>query len=355
MGRYFVFRDVIHDRNTSNFHRRTGFSLPLHVYQFLVLAIAFAVSFLHYYIILPIFVCNNAVLYTLSSILLGFVLIFYLIVSLIDPVDPNASTVVYNDKGPKKWPFKVSKILNKTENANISRPSSMTSDNPSMCDLEIHNPRLSYHDREQNAPFPSKMSHCNVCNFVDPSSKHCNVCNKCVINFDHHCIWVNNCIGASNYTHFILLLVSALVYLTFNIVLTMYTAFSYKDSEKALDKFRNAVFDLSLKKFRITVHLIWIFDMFPFVSLLYLFIFHVYLMIKKQTTYQYYIKRLEQLDDGTTNSEKRASLGGRFFDFIILNRRKKNRKSKDDEGQNAGDDSEKSDNKVVEMKPTNEV
>ncbi|UKJ88777.2 palmitoyltransferase [Theileria orientalis] len=355
MGRYLVLRDVIHDRNTSNFHRRTGFSLPLHVYQFLVLAIAFIVTFLHYYVILQIFVCKNAVLYTISTILLGLVVIFYIIVSLIDPVDPNASTVVYNEKGPKRWPFKVSKMTIKSDNTNVSRPSSMTADNSSMCDLEVHNPRLSYHDREHKEPFPSKMSHCNVCNFVDPSSKHCNVCNKCVMKFDHHCIWVNNCIGASNYKYFILLLVVALIYLTFNIVLTMYTAFSYKDSEKALEKFRNAVFDVSLKPFRGIVHMIWIFDMFPFTSLLYLFIFHVYLIINKQTTYQYYIKRIEQLDDGTTSSEERQSLTDRFFDFIILNRRKKQRRTRDDQGQNAEDDSAKGDNQVVEMKPTNEV
>lgn len=32
--------------------------------------------------------------------------------------------------------------------------------------------------------------------------KHCYTCNKCVINFDHHCIWVNNCIGIKTYNYF---------------------------------------------------------------------------------------------------------------------------------------------------------
>lgn len=49
---------------------------------------------------------------------------------------------------------------------------------------------------------------CNICKtHVLEHTKHCSSCNRCTQNFDHHCNWLNNCIGFHNYEPFFKLLI----------------------------------------------------------------------------------------------------------------------------------------------------
>jgi palmitoyltransferase ZDHHC1/11 len=46
---------------------------------------------------------------------------------------------------------------------------------------------------------------------VRDDAKHCGSCNRCVNNFDHHCRWLNNCVGQTNYQSFFRLICSVFV------------------------------------------------------------------------------------------------------------------------------------------------
>jgi len=56
--------------------------------------------------------------------------------------------------------------------------------------------------------FPSlEWTYCDKCKILrPPRCHHSSVCNRCILEFDHHCVWLNNCIGKNNYRDFVLLL-----------------------------------------------------------------------------------------------------------------------------------------------------
>uniref|UniRef100_A0A8D0BJ37 Palmitoyltransferase n=1 Tax=Salvator merianae TaxID=96440 RepID=A0A8D0BJ37_SALMN len=76
---------------------------------------------------------------------------------------------------------------------------------------------------------------CTKCNLVRPArAGHCRICGRCVKRLDHHCVWINSCVGEQNHQAFVLALCLFLLTSVYGISLTLDTICKGKPTIKAL-------------------------------------------------------------------------------------------------------------------------
>ncbi|BFZ12890.1 hypothetical protein BsWGS_15928 [Bradybaena similaris] len=152
---------------------------------------------------------------------------------------------------------------------------------------------------------------CALCevSVQDPKAKHCSACNKCVAGFDHHCRWLNNCVGDRNYKWFFATLLFAIMasLIVTCVGLTLFIGFFtdksngrifqvYKDAigsdePASLEMFQKPVADAVFLTFDvITVVLALI----AFGFLVHLTQFHIWLIYKGMSTYDFIVREREK-------------------------------------------------------------
>lgn len=112
-----------------------------------------------------------------------------------------------------------------------------TATNPADKNIYVANPRSA------RDLMPGHL-YCYRCErHVLDTSKHCTICHKCVDVFDHHCIWLNNCVGRHNYMAFLALLLSAATMLVVQVAIGIYILVDYASDKAALDLYvRNSLY-----------------------------------------------------------------------------------------------------------------
>ncbi|CAK91049.1 unnamed protein product (macronuclear) [Paramecium tetraurelia] len=133
------------------------------------------------------------------------------------------------------------------------------------CKQQGQSYRLNY-SKELKTDF---KSYCLVCQaHAQDKTKHYWSCNKCVSLFDHHCIWLNNCVGDQNYSYFFVLVISLVTFKIFKLALDASLLYYEVDLQ-------------------ILVYIFIVIDPPILIILINLLSMHLYFKYKHITTYEY--------------------------------------------------------------------
>ncbi|CAA7393501.1 unnamed protein product [Spirodela intermedia] len=333
--------------------RKHGWQLPYHPLQVVAVAVFLALAFASYVFFVP-FVGSKQLEYAvigLYTLLVTCVLVLYIWCAAADPGDSGVFkskkylTIVDNELYSNSNKSKVECIsISSTNNANAltigeklqnEALATETSGRKSSNNFEMENSSsfivsfcqgllgwcplsssvFHYWSREQSSKQQSEddMFYCTLCEVeVYKYSKHCRVCDKCVDGFDHHCRWINNCVGRKNYRTFFVLTLSSVLLLVLQWligVLVLVRCFLER-RRFTVDIALKLGSSFSLVPFVIVVVTCTLLAMAATLPLAQLFLFHVLLIKKGLSTYDYVmaLRNQEQQEVGSQHSPQISTI-----------------------------------------------
>ncbi|CAA6653540.1 unnamed protein product [Spirodela intermedia] len=305
--------------------RKHGWQLPYHPLQVVAIAVFMALGFAFYVFFIP-FVGKKqfeVVVMGLYTPLVACVFFLYIWCAAADPGDPGRYS---SSKGSLEGGESISSSVKKADAAtdggkpsNEPPAASEISDKKSSnkhaeekrsrgiflflavflgCfpSLGCTNSRSHEHSSDHETS-EDGMFYCSLCEVeVLKYSKHCRVCDKCVDGFDHHCRWINNCIGRKNYFMFFILMMSALLLLILQCsigILVLIRCFLER-KQFSVDIASKLGSSFSLVPFLVVVGSCTFLAMVAALPIAQLFFFHVLLIKKGISTYDYIVALREQ-------------------------------------------------------------
>ncbi|XP_064231818.1 palmitoyltransferase ZDHHC11 [Aotus nancymaae] len=264
--------------------------------------------------------------YVVAEGIFFFHLIFHLSTCCIDPADPNVRLKDYSQPMPI---FDRSQHAHVIQNHYCNLCSHRVSSSPSpglLCPRDAPSPghtglvpsgRLAPGDGaagcgpDGRSPIlPSRTK----------KAKHCITCNKCVSGLDHHCKWLNNCVGSRNYWFFSTV-ASAVVGLLCVIAILLYVLIQYfvrpwvLRTDPRYEDVRSAnmwllflpLFPVKVKTSMVAVigAAMFLLDLLGLLLLGKLLMFHIYLKVKKMTTLDYLTQTREKEERSKCQAERK--------------------------------------------------
>mmetsp|Transcript_21636 Transcript_21636/g.49271 ORF Transcript_21636/g.49271 Transcript_21636/m.49271 type:complete len:334 (-) Transcript_21636:62-1063(-) len=131
---------------------------------------------------------------------------------------------------------------------------------------------------------------CRRCELSKPHrAHHCSVCKRCVLKMDHHCPWINNCVGFGNYRYFMLFMIWMWVLCVYGMLL-FWPFLTDALGPRHFTSYRNGCMQSCRK------YITFVFTLAACIAAVLCMMagFHLYLVLTNQTTIEFQSNLLEK-------------------------------------------------------------